>query len=226
MAVVNNVPQLVNKKRGSYADIALKLEPEKFNGWKKRMLCYLAGMEPYYLKCIKDGPFKPKTTEGDDKPESQWTLDERRVVVQEQRLKSIIMSCLPDDIIESVISRETAKATWAKPTESLSQTYTRYRSFLNKLANDGVNLSKHETNVGFVNSLPEKWLTFSRGLRNANHTQTLDLADIYEKFVYEDNLIQRRASVGVTLPEGAKEDWPLKTWYISVIMDLIGSVSA
>ncbi|GJZ40615.1 retrovirus-related pol polyprotein from transposon TNT 1-94 [Tanacetum coccineum] len=27
--------------------------------------------------------------------------------------------------------------------------------------------------------LPEKCLTFSQGLRNANHTQTLDLADIY-----------------------------------------------
>ncbi|GKG14451.1 hypothetical protein Tco_0354051, partial [Tanacetum coccineum] len=38
--------------------------------------------------------------------------DERMVVVQDQRLKSIIMSCLPDDIMESVISRETIKATW------------------------------------------------------------------------------------------------------------------
>ncbi|GJR20017.1 retrovirus-related pol polyprotein from transposon TNT 1-94 [Tanacetum coccineum] len=187
------------------------------------MLCYLAGMEPYYLKCIKDGPFQPKTTEGDAKPESQWTPDERRVVVQDQRLKSIIMSCLPDDIMESVISCVSAKETWtdlvhsfegpsdtkenrimdlkleyqtfrAKSTESLSQTYTRYKTLLNELANDGVNLSKHEINVGFVNSLPEKWLTFSQGLRNANHTQTLDLADIYGRFVYEDNLIQRRYS--------------------------------
>ncbi|GKA43012.1 retrovirus-related pol polyprotein from transposon TNT 1-94 [Tanacetum coccineum] len=33
-------------------------------------------MEPYYLKCIKDGPFQPKTAEGDAKPESQWTPDE------------------------------------------------------------------------------------------------------------------------------------------------------
>ncbi|GKD82724.1 hypothetical protein Tco_1349563, partial [Tanacetum coccineum] len=45
-----------------------------------------------------------------------------------------------------------------------------------------------------MNSLPEKWLTFSQGLRNANHTQTLDLADIYGRFIYEDNLIQRRYS--------------------------------
>ncbi|GKE62417.1 hypothetical protein Tco_1512784, partial [Tanacetum coccineum] len=43
-----------------------------------------------------------------------------------------------------------------------------------------------------MNSLPEKWLTFSQGLSNANHTQTLDLVDIYERFVYEDNLIQIR----------------------------------
>ncbi|GJW47894.1 hypothetical protein Tco_0079540 [Tanacetum coccineum] len=81
MAAVNNVPQLVDKKGGSYAAIAPKLELRKF-------------------------------TKGDDKPESQWTPDERRVVVQYQRLKSIIMSCLPDDIIESVIGCETAKATW------------------------------------------------------------------------------------------------------------------
>nr|GEU63660.1 retrovirus-related Pol polyprotein from transposon TNT 1-94 [Tanacetum cinerariifolium] len=130
------------------------------------------------------------------------------------------MSCLPDDIRESVISCVSMKGTWtdlvhsfegpsntkenrmmnlkleyqtfrAKSTKSLSQTYTCYMTVLNELANDGVNLSKHEINVGFVKSLPEKWLTFSYGLRNANHTQTLDLADIYERFVYEDNLIQR-----------------------------------
>ncbi|GKD01037.1 retrovirus-related pol polyprotein from transposon TNT 1-94 [Tanacetum coccineum] len=162
------------------------------------MLCYLAGMEPYYLKCIKDGPFQPKTAEGDANPESQWTLDERMVVVQDHRLKSIMMSCLPDDIMESVISCVSAKETWtdlvysfegpsytkenrimnlkleyqtfrAKSTESLSQTYTLYKTLLNELANDGVNLSKHEIN-------------------------TLDLANIYGRFVYEDNLIQRRYS--------------------------------
>ncbi|GKA88027.1 hypothetical protein Tco_0809791 [Tanacetum coccineum] len=84
------------------------------------MLCYLARMEPYYIKCIKDGLFQPKTTE--------------------------------DDIMESVISCDTTKATWTNLVHSFE------------------------------------------GLRNANHTQTLDLADIYERFVYEDNLIQRRYS--------------------------------
>ncbi|GJY90921.1 hypothetical protein Tco_0506117 [Tanacetum coccineum] len=85
------------------------------------------------------------------------------------------MSCLPDDIMK------------ATPTESLSQTYTRYKTLLNELANDGVNVSKHEINVGFMNSLPEKWLTFSQGPRNANHTQTLDLADIYGRFDFQEN---------------------------------------
>nr|GFA85857.1 retrovirus-related Pol polyprotein from transposon TNT 1-94 [Tanacetum cinerariifolium] len=177
--------QLVDKKGGSYAAIAPKLEPEKFNKWKKRMLCYLAGIEPYYIKCIKDGPFQAKTTEGDTKPKFQWTPDERRVVVQDQHLKSIIMSCLPDDIMKSVISCVSARETWtdlvynfegpsdtkeymimdlkleyqtfrAKSTESLSQTYTRYKTLLNELTNDGVNLSKHEINVGFINSLVDE----------------------------------------------------------------------
>nr|GEW88850.1 retrovirus-related Pol polyprotein from transposon TNT 1-94 [Tanacetum cinerariifolium] len=220
---INDVPQLVDKKEGSYATIAPKLELIKFNKWKKRMLCYLARMEPYYLKCIKDGLFQPKTAKGDTKPESQLTPDKKRVVVQDQQLKIIIMSCLLDDVMESVIICVSAKETWtdlvhsfegpsdtkenrimdlkleyqtfrAKSTESLSQTYTRYKTLLNELANDCVNLSKHEINVGFINSLPEKWLTFSQGLRNANHTQTLDLADIYGRFVYEDNLIQIRYS--------------------------------
>ncbi|GJX96910.1 hypothetical protein Tco_0352708 [Tanacetum coccineum] len=44
----------------------------------------------------------------------------------------------------------------AKPSESLSQSYTRYKTLLNELANDGVTLSKHKINVGFVSSLPEK----------------------------------------------------------------------
>ena len=66
-----DVPQLVDKKVGSFAAIAPKLEPGKFNKWKKRMLCYLAGVEPYYLKCIKDGPFQPKNADDDAKPESQ-----------------------------------------------------------------------------------------------------------------------------------------------------------
>ncbi|GKB04879.1 hypothetical protein Tco_0833074 [Tanacetum coccineum] len=128
-------------------------------------------MEPYYIQCIRDGPFHPTTAKGANKPEAQWSNDKRRVVNQDQRLKSIIISCLPDDIIKSAISCATAKETWtpsnskenrimdlkleyntfrAKPFESLSQTYTRYKTLLNELSNDSMKLSKHEINVGLV----------------------------------------------------------------------------
>ncbi|GJS18590.1 hypothetical protein Tco_0413062 [Tanacetum coccineum] len=83
MVVVSNVPKLIDKKGGSYSAVPPCLEPVKFNKWKKCMLYYLTGMEPYYIQCIKDGPFKPKITKGDDKPESQWTPKERRVDFQE-----------------------------------------------------------------------------------------------------------------------------------------------
>ncbi|GJY91600.1 hypothetical protein Tco_0506796 [Tanacetum coccineum] len=147
------------KKGGSYSVVAPRLEPGKFNKWKKRMLYYLTGMDPYYIQCIKDGPFKPKI----------------------------------DDIMESVISCETAKDTWtdlvhsfegpsdtkknrimdskleyqtfrSKSSKTLSQTYTRYKTPLNELADDGVTLSKHKINVGFVNSLLEKWISSLRDL--------------------------------------------------------------
>ncbi|GKB56489.1 hypothetical protein Tco_0912675 [Tanacetum coccineum] len=112
MVAESNVPQLVDNKGGSYSAIAPRLEVGKFNKWKKRMLCHLTGMEPYYIQCIKDGLFQSKTAEGANKPEGQWSNDERSVVNQDQRLNSIIISCLPDDIMKSVISCTTAKETW------------------------------------------------------------------------------------------------------------------
>ncbi|GJU83031.1 hypothetical protein Tco_1285396 [Tanacetum coccineum] len=78
------------------------------------MLCYLTRMEPYYITCITDGHFQPKTAEGANKPETQWSNDERRVVNQDQRLKIIIISCLPNDVMESIISCETARETWTE----------------------------------------------------------------------------------------------------------------
>ncbi|GJY71511.1 hypothetical protein Tco_0475214 [Tanacetum coccineum] len=118
------------------------------------MLCYLAGMETYYLKGIKDGPFQPKIVEGDDKPESQWTLNERRVVVQDQCLKSIIIFEGTLDTKENMIKdlKLEYQTFRSKPTKTLSQTYTRYKTLHNELANDGVNLSKYEINVDIYGS--------------------------------------------------------------------------
>ncbi|GKC02069.1 hypothetical protein Tco_0993679 [Tanacetum coccineum] len=70
-----------------------------------------------------------------------------------------------------------------------------------------------------MNSLPKKWLSFSQGLRNVNHTQTLDLADIYGRIVYEDNLISRRypeiKKAIITTPS----DSPISTAFFSNNID-------
>ncbi|GKB20934.1 hypothetical protein Tco_0854857 [Tanacetum coccineum] len=97
MAVVNKLPQLVDKKGGSYAAIASKLEPVKFNSFK--------------------GPSDTKENK----------------------------------IMDLKLEYQTFKA---KPTESLSQTYTRYKTLLNELTNDGINISKHEINVGYSEQTP------------------------------------------------------------------------
>ncbi|GJZ30093.1 hypothetical protein Tco_0575140 [Tanacetum coccineum] len=120
---------------------------------------------------------------GQRKPEGQWTEDERKA----QRLKSLIMSVLLDDQMNSDINCLTAKSTWDdlilyheglsdvkesrvmdlklcyntfkfKEGESLTQTFTRYKALMNELVNDGIKLSKLEINTGFINGLPKKWL--------------------------------------------------------------------
>ncbi|GJR75387.1 hypothetical protein Tco_0087752 [Tanacetum coccineum] len=98
MAAVNNVPRLVDKKGGSYAAIAPKVEPGKFNKWKKQMLCYLARMEPYYLKCIKDGPFQPKIVEGDDKHERY--SDSKKALVTTSSSTAISTAFFSNNVIQ------------------------------------------------------------------------------------------------------------------------------
>ncbi|GKA70456.1 hypothetical protein Tco_0776595 [Tanacetum coccineum] len=153
MAAISNVPHLVDKKGGNYSAVAPPLDLKKFSKWKKRMLCYLTGMEPNYIQCLKDGHFKEKTTEGADKPESQWTPDERRVVNQDQRLKSIIISCLPNDIMELVISCETAKSTWTDLVYSFEEEVSDDEEMtqvkvLMALANDKLSVGKNHARNG------------------------------------------------------------------------------
>ncbi|GJU46832.1 retrovirus-related pol polyprotein from transposon TNT 1-94 [Tanacetum coccineum] len=56
-------------------------------------------------------PFIPMI-DGQRKPEGQWTRDERKTANLDQRLKSLIMSVLPDDQMNSVINCLIAKSTW------------------------------------------------------------------------------------------------------------------
>ncbi|GJV44005.1 hypothetical protein Tco_1428541 [Tanacetum coccineum] len=154
------------------------------------MLCYLTGMEPYNITCIKDGPFQPTTAEGSNKYYRQWSNDERRAVNQDQYLKSIIISYLPDDIMDFEGPSDTKKnrimdlkleySTFrAKPFKSM--TYTRYKTLLNELSNDG----------------------------------TLNLADMYGRFIYEGSLISRRYHESKKALITASSTTPISTTFFS-----------
>ncbi|GKB22961.1 hypothetical protein Tco_0862362, partial [Tanacetum coccineum] len=151
-------------------------------------------------------------------PETQWTPEERKTANLDQRLKSLIMSVLPDDQMNSVINCLTAKSTWDdlilyhegtsdvkeirvmdlklyyntfkfKKGKSLTQTFTKYKALMNELVNDGIKLSKLEINTSFLNGLPKKWLAFCQSLKNTNHVTKSELASIFGKLKYEENLI-------------------------------------
>ncbi|GJY65599.1 retrovirus-related pol polyprotein from transposon TNT 1-94 [Tanacetum coccineum] len=177
-------------------------------------MCHIISIEHQFKSIIKNGPFIPMTA-GQRKPEGQWTADERKAANLDQRLKSLIMSVLLDDQMNSVINCLTAKSTWDdlilyhegpsdvkesrvmdlklgyntfkfKEGETLTQTFTRYKALMNELVNDGIKLSKLEINTGFINTLPKKWLSFCQSLRNKNHVKDYELASLFGKL---ENLI-------------------------------------
>ncbi|GJU71746.1 zf-CCHC domain-containing protein [Tanacetum coccineum] len=104
------VPQTL-EYRGGQLNAAPILEVKIFTNWKKRFMCHIIGIEPQFENIIKNGPFIPMVA-GQRKPEGQWTADERKAANLDQRLKSLIMSVLPDDQMNSVINCLTAKSTW------------------------------------------------------------------------------------------------------------------
>ncbi|GJW20433.1 retrovirus-related pol polyprotein from transposon TNT 1-94 [Tanacetum coccineum] len=176
------------------------------------------------------------------KPETQWIPDERKAANLDQRLKSLIMSVLPDDQMNSVINCLTAKSTWDdlilyhegpfdvkesrvmdlklcyntfkfKEGESLTQTFTRYKALMNELVNDGIKLSKLKKNNGFINGLPKKWLSFYQSLRNTNHVKESELASLFGKLKYEENLIDSIYESGKS--KSLVSATPLSTAFIS-----------
>ncbi|GJT13291.1 hypothetical protein Tco_0860333 [Tanacetum coccineum] len=97
--------------RGGQLNAAPVLEVENFTNWKKRFMCHIIGIEPQFENIISNGPFVPMAAV-QRKPEAQWTTDERKAANLDQHLKSLIMSVLPDDQMNSVINCLTAKSTW------------------------------------------------------------------------------------------------------------------
>ncbi|GJV03840.1 hypothetical protein Tco_1337409 [Tanacetum coccineum] len=151
------------------------------------------------------------------------------------------MSVLPDDQMNSVINCLTTKSTWDdlilyhegpsdvkesrvmdlklcyntfkfKEGETLTQTFTRYKALMNELVYDGITLSLLEINIGFINELPKKWLSLCQSLRNTNHVKDSELASLFGKLKYEENLIdiiyenEKKSLVSAT---------PLSTAFIS-----------
>ncbi|GJX56411.1 hypothetical protein Tco_0286308 [Tanacetum coccineum] len=81
-SVVDEIlPQLLDSRGGSHVINVLAFNKEDFTSWKVRFLVFLVGLEPYLLKTLEDGPFVP----------------------------IIIISCLPNDVMKSVIKYKTTK---------------------------------------------------------------------------------------------------------------------
>lgn len=80
-----------------------------------RSLCY-----SFHLKTLENGPYIPKSPASTPKNflakrQNQWTPEERgqkALVNQDIRLKTILLSSLPNDIMKSVIWCKTAKFMW------------------------------------------------------------------------------------------------------------------
>ncbi|GJY35288.1 hypothetical protein Tco_0420666 [Tanacetum coccineum] len=60
---------------------------------------------------------------------------------------------------------------------------------MNELVNDGIKHSKLEINTGFINGLRKKWLSFCQSLINTNRVKDSELASLFGKLKYKENLI-------------------------------------
>ncbi|GJU66637.1 hypothetical protein Tco_1252896 [Tanacetum coccineum] len=153
--VAVEVPQTL-EYRGGQLNVAPVLEVEK-NNWKKMFMYHIIGIEPQFENIISNGPYIPMVA-GQRKPETQWTPEERKAANLDQRLKSLIMSMLLDDQMNSVINCLTAKSTW-----------------------DDLILY-HEGPFDVKESRV-------MDLKNTNHVKDSELASLFGKLKYEENLI-------------------------------------
>ncbi|GJR14920.1 retrovirus-related pol polyprotein from transposon TNT 1-94 [Tanacetum coccineum] len=154
------------------------------------------------------------------KRQNQWSNAESRLANQDKRLKSIIISCLPNDVMKSVIKCKTTKEMWndlilahegpsdtrdtkiaalrlkfnafkSLEGEKVNGTFTRLKCLLNDLENNGVTIPQAEVNATFVNSLPRKWLSMNQTQRANNSIKNDSLATLYGKYNYEEGLIDQ-----------------------------------
>ncbi|GJR87763.1 retrovirus-related pol polyprotein from transposon TNT 1-94 [Tanacetum coccineum] len=223
--VDENLPQLLDLRGGSHVINVPAFDKEDFTSSKVRFLLFLDGLEPYLLKTLENGPFVPMSSLSTSKNplpkrQNQWLNADNRLANKDKRLKSIIISCLPNDVMKSVIKCKTAKEMWndlilahegpsdtrdtkiaalrvkfnafkSLEGEKVNGTFTRLKCLLNDLENNGVTIPQAEVNATFVNSLPRKWLSMNQTQRANNSIKNDSLATLYGKYNYEEGLIDQ-----------------------------------
>ncbi|GJU39443.1 hypothetical protein Tco_1192400 [Tanacetum coccineum] len=117
--VDENLPQLLDSRGGSHVSNVPKFDKDNFTSWKIRFLVFLDGLEPYLMTTLEEGPYVPMSnlstpTNPLPKRQNQWSHTECRLANQDKRLKSIIIGCLPNDVMKSVIKYKSAKEMWTK----------------------------------------------------------------------------------------------------------------
>nr|GEX56100.1 retrovirus-related Pol polyprotein from transposon TNT 1-94 [Tanacetum cinerariifolium] len=165
----NVVADALSRKSGMITGIKVEEEIIRDLEWLDIEL-YVRGQHGYWnlkrvVSLLKDGQRKP---------EGQWTTDERMDANLDQRLKSLIMSVLPDDQMNFIINCLTAKSTLDDLVLYHEGPSDVKETLMDDLVNDGINLSK---------------LDIKTGLRNTNHVKYYELASLYGKLKYEENLI-------------------------------------
>nr|GEV50992.1 hypothetical protein [Tanacetum cinerariifolium] len=167
-----------------------EFDKEDFTSWKVKFLVFLDGLEPYLLKTLEDGQFVPMSSlSTSDNPlpkrQNQWSNVESRMTNQDKQLKNIIISCIPNDVMKSVIKCKTTKEMWddlilahegpsdtrdtkiaalrlkfnafkSLEGEKVNGTFTRLKCLLSDLENNGVIIPQTKVNATFVNTLPRK----------------------------------------------------------------------
>ncbi|GJT10342.1 retrovirus-related pol polyprotein from transposon TNT 1-94 [Tanacetum coccineum] len=126
--VDENLPQLLDLRRGSHVTNVPAFDKEDFTSWKVRFLVFLAGLEPYLLKTLDDGPFCKTAKEmwNDLILAHEGPSDRRDTKIAALRLKFNAFKSLKG--------------------EKVNGTFTRLKCLLNDLENNGVTIPQVEDN--------------------------------------------------------------------------------
>ncbi|GJV76077.1 retrovirus-related pol polyprotein from transposon TNT 1-94 [Tanacetum coccineum] len=205
--VDENLPQLLDSRGVSHVINVPAFDKEDFTSWKVRLLVFLDGLEPYLLKTLEDRPFVPMSSLSTSenllpKRQNQLSNADSRLANQDKRLKSIIISCIPNDVMKSVIKCKTAKEMWndlilahegpsdtrdtkitalrlkfnafkSLEDEKVNGTFTRLKCLLNDLENNGVTIPQAEDSDSDVEEDQRTRNKFTADLNDEYHERAL-----------------------------------------------------